>query len=237
MNGLVIKAVALSARRWILLYAMAVVLFSLDYAQSSLGLDRAPQYITELASSHPLQFFLFLTGSCLLEYVFIVGFYYPGTLVFVTVVAACSGSAWKLAEIALAAFVSMPISAVVNYFIGRAISNGHAVWGHKVALDLARRALLKYGILASVALAFHPNYLGTLFVALGASRASFLRNLAAASIGSLVAVCAWIAVILMGVQLIGNSAQGHSKALAILCFSVAAVLTAWTAREKMNELS
>lgn len=103
----------------------------------------------------------------LIETLFVVSFYLPGSLVLLVLAASFRGDIVQLEKLLVYYWVGVSIGVWFNYLLGRYSRNFVKRLGHKDILNKAQNLFSKFGYIVVSLFSIHPNYIGTLFLSFG----------------------------------------------------------------------
>lgn len=144
-------------------YVISIFLFLLPYLQVILGVNN----INKILETHDY-IYLVILFFAILETIFLIGFYLPGSLVIAFVASnTVYGNYSELFLYIITVFVGVNLGVICNYFIGRNLSFLVKKNKHYLLVDKSLVFFKKHGKLAVFLLCGHPNYIGTLFTGIG----------------------------------------------------------------------
>lgn len=200
-------------------YLAAVALLIIDQLQRLIDFDVFITYI-ETSYNHNLALYYFLVSlSALLETLFAVSFYFPGSVVLVTVLfLSHSINNFEITSSIAAIWLGINLGAAVNYYMGRYFSHFVDKLGHKRIINKGTQLFDRYGNLSVIFMSVHPNYIGILFLVIGLSNAFRPAMLWRLLLFTLVFLVAW-SFLFLGVvdQIRSVSNINHTYALSLLC--------------------
>ncbi|PIR83644.1 hypothetical protein COU18_03100 [Candidatus Kaiserbacteria bacterium CG10_big_fil_rev_8_21_14_0_10_51_14] len=174
-----------------LYFAVAIFAIVIIFVREPLGLPGV-DYLADIAKGFFDRYGLVtLFVAALIESLFMVSFYFPGSLVVILAILVSDRSIPALALIVLIGWASVLTATAINYWLGREgfyrlllkLGSGDTV--HSMQGWLERRG--KWAVFFS---AVHPNILAITNICMGIARAGFLKTLML----SFLAIAFWIPV-------------------------------------------
>ena len=159
------------ANKFRLVLFVGIVFVSIVPIQTLLGLNSLIGPLTETVVAGGYVAFLLLFSIALIEALFVISLYFPGTIVLIGVMVAFTNkSPADLVVASLAVGLGAIAGSLLNYFATYYYYTHVKRLGHKSILDLSQRLFTKFGKYTSVLLSAHPNYLGALYTLFGVLR-------------------------------------------------------------------
>lgn len=151
------------------LFLVAAVLLVIDASHKYFDIGSKALALLGFAQSSGPEFWLLIFMLCILECIFVVSFYFPGSLVLFGLILSLDGGG-QYFEAGVVVYLGFMSGAAINFTIGRYFADLVQKVGHKLVLDRAIALIEDWGKLAIPFTSFHPNHFGTLFLALGLTR-------------------------------------------------------------------
>lgn len=148
-----------------------------------------------------------LAIGSMIETLFMVGVYLPGSLVIVISVALFGRDFESLFKVFLCINAAAFFTNIINYYIGKTGMYKFFKWmGAQKAIDNAHDQMEKYGTWSIFLSGIHPNLLGIMVAYAGLSQKSFLKTI----LISLLTTAIWVPIlmwltILLSDQLLNNT--------------------------------
>ncbi len=172
-------------------FALAIVFTILMFVREPLGLPGVDT-LSDIARGFFERYGLIaLYIAAVIESLFMISFYFPGSLVVVLAILVSDRSLAALGVIVLIGWASVLTATVVNYWLGREgvyrllLHLGSEESVHEMQAWLAKRG--RWAIFLS---AVHPNILAITNICMGIARAGLVKSLAL----SFIAIAFWIPV-------------------------------------------
>ncbi len=174
-----------------LYFAVAIFAIIMIFVREPLGLPGV-DYLAEIAKGFFDRYGLItLYVSALIESLFMVSFYFPGSLVVILAILVSDRSIPALGIVVLIAWASVLTATAINYWLGREgfyrilLKLGSQDMVHSMQAWLDRRG--RWAVFFS---GIHPNILAITNICMGIARAGFLKTLML----SFVAIAFWIPI-------------------------------------------
>jgi membrane-associated protein len=162
--------------------------------------------------------------SAVIESLFMISFYFPGSLVVVVAILVSDRSIPALGAIVLIGWASILTATVINYWLGKeGFYRLLLKLGSEETISEMQAWLEKRGRWAIFASAVHPNILAITNICMGIARAGLLRTL----LLSFAAILFWIPV---QVYILGFVLPDPKESTALLQWIIVAGLIAWGVR-------
>lgn len=117
-----------------------------------------------------------LIACAILEGLFVIGMYFPGSLAIAIAIYSLGNSAESLFYIGLLSFFSFLLANIINYFLGQ---NGYyrflVFLGGQKSIDTMHRSMLKHGDRIFFITGFFPNFIAITSVCAGISKFKFIK--------------------------------------------------------------
>lgn len=169
---------------------------------------KADTVIDYFKSAHTANAILLFAVAAFLETIFVLGYYFPGSLVLFAGVLLFSESAY-LIPFSLTVWAGILSGCLFNYIMGRFFSKFVNKLGHKDIIEKTTSIINRFKIIAFCALSAHPNYCGTGFLVLGLLRLRIQTYFIITAIVIPVWIAFWLYVY-SSVQSLPISANNHS---------------------------
>ena len=175
---------------------LASLIGLLNIVYEPLGLPSSAQII-KLAEGFFAQYGLWvLFVAALLEGLFMISIYFPGSFVIFITVLLSDRTLITLVQIGVVAWVGFMLVGAVNYLLGRYGWYKILVWLDRAnVVDKMKRDLQKYGNRAIFFSAFHPSFLSIMQVSAGISKLGMMRTLALSGISLVFWIALWEAIV------------------------------------------
>jgi membrane protein DedA with SNARE-associated domain len=160
---------------WLPLFLFAIyVLFLAVYL--SIGLPSPQDILHILQEAFERHGMVVVFGAAVLESIFMISFYFPGSIVIVLSVLVSGGDLDKLISIGLLCWLGFSLGMVINYCLGYfGFYKALLAMGHPDIVVNTKKWLDKRGTLAAFLTGFHPNFLAIVAVCFGLSKMSFWK--------------------------------------------------------------
>lgn len=159
------------ADRFKLVLFVGIVFVSIVPIQNLLGLKSLIGPLTDAVIAGGTVSLLLLFVIALIEALFVVSLYFPGTIVLIAVmVAFTSKPIGDLLVASLAVGAGAIAGCLLNYAATYHYYTHVKRLGHKSLLDVSQRLFTRFGKYTSILLSAHPNYLGALYALFGVLR-------------------------------------------------------------------
>lgn len=155
-----------------------------------LGLDPWAVLKASYASSYGIEAVLLLFTVGLIEAIFPLCHYFPGTALFILLLGAANHQASPLVVIGVTV-CGIAVGLIVSYCAANLVSNLRITKQFEYLENFVRWARAKYGVSAEILLAFHPNHLGLLFFLYGLAKVDVFWSLVRSVLASVVWVAAY----------------------------------------------
>ena len=203
-----------------LLFVLAAFFALLPALQDATHVHALFRSLMDVSHRHTGYFVALSALMGLIEAIFAVSFYFPGSFVIVLVVILFAGEPMALVLCLAAVWVGVMAGIGIDYYFGYRFRTVVHWLGHRGMLDRIAVIYRRQGKWAVYIAALHPNYLGLLFTFLGLTGVAFIPSFGRAALGLLLSIGVWFAII----RLTATSAPtGQDSFL----YGVAAVLALW----------
>ena len=190
-----------------------------------------------VSSLSPGELMLLVFAVGVLETVFFLSFYLPGSLVLVLIFLVLIGNEEYLIFAGLAYSAAVFTGCLFNYAMGRWSTEFVEKLGHKRALETAAKFFDRFGRWAIILLSVHPNYVGTLFLTFGLTRYPLSRIVMVLACTLPVLVFIWISVLSFFLKdvSIGTQVESHGIYFGIVFILLGITFSAWQALRQNKE--
>ncbi|MBT4890855.1 MAG: hypothetical protein HON65_15005 [Rhodospirillales bacterium] len=197
---------------------IAALLISFDYLQSFVNFQALVDYSLQMYDKRGWVFFALLLAFSIMETVFVLSFYFPGSVVLVTILLTFRD--FPLANILpllLAIWLGILAGVMFNYVLGRFFQPFVNRLGHTEILAKARYVLEKYGTLGAFFMAIHPNYIGAFYLASGIAKVDLKGIAVATFFGTLASIMIWTWIVINVSEFAMETSMNHTTFLSIAC--------------------
>ncbi len=200
------------------LFIIAIALILIDYLQGFIDFSAFISLVCDSYHNNKYYFFPLVIVSSIIETVFAFSFYFPGSVVLVTVIYSLSeeGSIVLILP-CLAIWVGINFGCAINYILGIYFSSFVDKLGHKSIIKNARKILDNYGAPSAFLLSVHPNYIGTLYMVAGLIEYRINKMIRYSLVGITISVFLWSQIILKTSEMIVHSGANHTYILSSFC--------------------
>ncbi len=214
-------------------FALALVCTIMIFIREPLGLPGV-DFFADIAKGFFERYGLItLYVSAVIESSFVIGFYFPGSLVVVLAILVSDRSILALTIIVLIAWASVLTATVVNYWLGKeGFYRLLLKLGSEDTLHSMQAYLEKRGRWAIFFSGVHPNILAITNICMGIAHSGFLKTMAF----SFIAIAFWVPV---QVYILGFVLPDPKESTALLQWIIVALLVfvgARAVRKKQGEV-
>ncbi len=206
-------------------FALAIGFSAVLFFRESLGLPGIDTY-TDIAKGFFDRYGLFaLYVAAVIESLFMISLYFPGSFVFVLAILVSDRSPLSLGEIVFVGWASVLTATIINYWLGKeGFYRLLLHFGAERTVEDMQAWLEKRGRWAVFLSAAHPNILAVTNICMGIARTGLLKSLAL----SFIAIIFWIP---LQVYILGFVLPDPKESTALLQFAIAAILVWFGIRE------
>lgn len=199
-------------------FALAILAVIIILVREPLGLPGV-DFLAEIAKRFFERYGLItLYVSALIESLFMVSFYFPGSLVVVLAILVSDRSITALVTIVLIGWASVLTATVINYWLGKeGFYRLLLKLGSEDTLHSMQAYLEKRGRFAVFFSGIHPNILAITNICMGIARAGLLKTI----VFSFIAIAFWIPI---QVYILGFILPDPKESTALLQFIIVAIL-------------
>jgi len=155
--------------------------------------ERFAAYVRSWYESYGL---LTLVGAGLIEGLFMIGLYFPGSFIIILLVFIAPKTPASLLSIILVGWFTFTAISTFNFFLGRyGLYRVFLALGGRSQIERLHKIFERWGWIAIFVLAINPTYLAILLICAGIARAPALRTLLITGASLLLWITAWTALI------------------------------------------
>lgn len=217
-------------------FYIAIALILIDWLQGFIDFDYFITWLIQQSESNTFYFLLFLLLSSILETMFALSFYFPGSVVLATVLLTLSSklTLYKLVVPIIIIWSGVILGIFINYILGKYFSGFVDKLGHKNIINSTRKLIHKYGSLTSFFLSIHPNYIGTLYLVSGLMSISIKKMIPLTLIGTIISIVIWSTIFINTSTLIQQSSINHTYLLSGICIILGFIWGIYKLKQEKN---
>ena len=200
-------------------FYIAIGLLIIDWLQGFIDFDYFINWLIQQSQDNKFYFFLFLLLSSVLETMFALSFYFPGSVVLATVLLTLSSKLdfGNLILPIIVIWIGVILGIFINYILGKYFSSFVDKLGHKNIITSTRKLIDKYGSFTSFFFSAHPNYIGTLYLVSGLMSISIKKMIPLTILGTITSITIWSMIFINTSKMIEQSSINHTYFLSIIC--------------------
>ncbi|RLA84257.1 MAG: hypothetical protein DRG78_01995 [Epsilonproteobacteria bacterium] len=200
-------------------FYIAIALIFINWLQKFIAFDDFIFWIIQQSQDNNFYFLFALFLSSILETIFILSFYFPGSIVLATVILSLSSELdiYNLLIPIIIIWCGINVGIFLNYILGKYFSDFVNKLGHRNIINSTKQLLNRYGSITGFFLSIHPNYIGTLYLVAGITSISIKKMMPLTIFGTITSIIIWSTIFINTSTLIKQSNINHTYMLSIVC--------------------